>query len=73
MKACHHFSLHRRPSLKCILKYYIQKPLKYVVSMTIVTTGFFLLSYTSLLKGYILFSMVRIVTVNGYDHRYILI
>ncbi len=50
MKACHHFSLHRRPSLKCILKYYIQKPLKYVVSMTIVTTGFFLLSYTSLLK-----------------------
>lgn len=61
MKACHHISRHRRPSLKCVLKYYIQKPLKYVVSMTIVTTGF-LLSYTSLSKGYILFSMVRIVT-----------
>lgn len=72
MKACHHISRHRRPSLKCVLKYYIQKPLKYVVSMTIVTTGF-LLSYTSLLKAYILFSMIRIVTVNGYDHRYILI
>lgn len=41
MKACHHISRHRRPSLKCALKYYIQKPLKYVVSMTIVTTGFF--------------------------------
>lgn len=72
MKACHHISRHRRPSLKCVLKYYIQKPLKYVVSMTIVTTGF-LLSYTSLLKAYLLFSIVRIVIVNGYDHRYILI
>lgn len=72
MKACHHISRHRRPSLKCVLKYYIQKPLKYVVSMTIVTTGF-LLSYTSLLKRLYALSMVRIVTVNGYDHRYILI
>ncbi len=68
MKACHHISRHRRPSLKCVLKYYIQKPLKYVVSMTIVTTGF-LLSYTSLSKRLYTLSMVRIVTVNGYDHR----
>lgn len=50
MKACHHFSLHRRPSLKCILKYYIQKPLKYVVSMTIVTTGFFIIIYLTIEK-----------------------
>lgn len=69
MKACHHISRHRRPSLKCVLKYYIQKPLKYVVSMTIVTTGFFYYHMPHYRKGYILFSMVRIVTVNGYDHR----
>ena len=62
MKACHHIGRHRRPSLKCVLKYYIQKPLKYVVSMTIVTTGFFIIIYLTIEKGYILFSMVRIVT-----------
>lgn len=50
MKACHHISRHRRPSLKCVLIYYIQKPLKYVVSMTIVTTGFFIIIYLTIEK-----------------------
>lgn len=50
MKACHHISRHRRPSLKCVLKHYIQKPLKYVVSMTIVTTGFFIIIYLTIEK-----------------------
>ncbi len=50
MKACHHISRHRRPSLKYVLKYFIQKPLKYVVSMTIVTTGFFIIIYLTIEK-----------------------
>ncbi len=69
MKARHHISRHPRPSCN-VLNIISEKPLKYVCvpAMTIVTTGFFYY-HMHYPKGYILFSMVRIVTVNGYDHR----